>query len=255
MRNIRLLIQYDGTAYSGWQIQTASVTIQGLIEKLLGQITSAEPHVIAAGRTDAGVHAVGQVACFRTSSKLSTAILQNALNALLPYDIRILETEEVDESFHARFSAKRKSYFYLVSTDKIVSPFVNKYVWRLPYRLDLAAMRETLSYLVGTHDFSSFRGSGCGAKTTERTIFNASVLELNAAAFMTLHLSGKFIKLQFEGDAFLRHMVRNMVGTVMEVGKGKMRPEDITQIIASKDRRCAGPTAPAHALFLESISY
>lgn len=255
MRNIRLLIQYDGTGYSGWQIQPASVTIQGLIETFLGQITSQATDVVAAGRTDAGVHAVGQTACFKTSSKLSTAILQSALNALLPSDIRIMEVDEVDESFHARFSAKSKSYFYLVSTGKIVSPFVHRYVWRLPYRLDLKAMVQTLPFLSGTHDFSAFRGSGCGAKTTERTIYNASITELNAAEFMNLRLKGEFIMFRFEGDAFLRHMVRNLVGTVVEVGRGRILPEYVAKIIAGKDRRCAGPTAPARGLFLDSILY
>lgn len=255
MRNIRLLIQYDGTAYSGWQVQPADVTIQGLIGKFLGQITSENTNVIAAGRTDAGVHAIGQVACFRTSSKLPSSVLRKALNALLPCDIRILEVDDVDESFHARFSAKKKSYVYLLSTDRIVSPFIHRYVWRLPYSLDMAAMREALSYLGGNHDFSAFRGSGCGARTTVRTIYEASILELNTVELMTLALKGEFIKFRFEGDAFLRHMVRNMVGTVVEVGKGKMRPGDVTRIIESRDRRCAGPTAPAQGLFLEQIFY
>jgi tRNA pseudouridine38-40 synthase len=255
MRNIRLLIQYDGTAYSGWQVQTLDVTIQGLIEGCLKKITGAAANVIAAGRTDAGVHAAGQVACFRTSSELSPAILQNALNALLPCDIRIMEVEEADKSFHARFSAERKSYVYLVSTGKIVSPFINRYVWRLPCRLDLAAMKEALSYLGGTHDFSSFRGSGCGAKTTVRTIYEASILKLSAVELVTLRLEGEFIKFRFEGDAFLRHMVRNMVGTVVEVGKGKIHPEEIIAIIESNDRKCAGPTAPAQGLFLECVAY
>ena len=255
MRNIRLLIQYDGTAYSGWQIQPADVTIQGLIEGCLKKITGDDNNVIAAGRTDAGVHALGQVACFKTSSKLPPAILKNALNALLPCDIRITETEEVCDSFHARFSAKRKSYIYIVSNERIVSPFLHRYVWRLPYGLDFTAMRESLTYLAGTHDFSAFRGSGCGAKTTVRTIIEATLQRFDSLEFMTLRMEGDFIKFRFEGDAFLRHMVRNMVGTIVEAGKSKIKPADIGRIIEGKDRRCAGPTAPAQGLFLERIIY
>jgi len=135
MRNIRLLIQYDGTAYSGWQVQRDAVTIQGLIEQYLKKITGEKTRVLGAGRTDAGVHALGLVACFRTPSHLAPQILQNALNAYLPCDIRIMQADETDESFHARFSAKRKSYFYLISTDRIVTPFLHRYVWRLPLLL------------------------------------------------------------------------------------------------------------------------
>ena len=255
MRNIRLLIQYDGAAYSGWQVQPTDVTIQGLIEGCLKKITGYHNNVIAAGRTDAGVHALGQVACFKTSSKLPPAVLQNALNALLPCDIRIIEIEDVNESFHARFSAKRKSYVYIVSNERIVSPFLHRYVWKLPYELDLTAMRESLSYLTGTRDFSAFRGSGCGAKTTVRTIIEATLQRFDFLEFMTLRIGGDFIKFRFEGDAFLRHMVRNMVGTIVEAGKGKIKPADIGRIIESRDRRCAGPTAPAQGLFLESIIY
>ncbi len=255
MRNVRLLIQYDGTTYSGWQVQPGAVTIQGLVETSLKKITGEDSNVIAAGRTDAGVHALGQVACFKTSSRLALDILQNALNAHLPQDIRIMGADEAQESFHARFSACRKSYVYLVSTDRIISPFLHRYVWRLPYSLDLDAMSKSISCLIGTHDFSAFRGSGCAAKTTVRTIFESSIETHESLDFMTLRLSGHIVRFRFEGDAFLRHMVRNMVGTVIESGKGRMKPEDIVMIMEGRDRRCAGPTAPAQGLFLEKISY
>jgi len=255
MRNIRLLIQFDGTAYSGWQIQPGAVTIQGLIEQYLKKITGEKTHVLGAGRTDAGVHALGLVASFRTPSRLAPQIFQNALNAHLPCDIRITQADETDESFHARFSAKRKSYFYLISTDRIVSPFLHRYVWRLPFDLNLAAMKQSIASFAGTHDFSAFRGSGCGAKTVVRTIVEASVCELDMLEFMTVCLEGKFIKFRFEGDAFLRHMVRNMVGTLVEVGKGRMMPGDVGSVMKGADRRCAGPTAPASGLFLERVIY
>jgi tRNA pseudouridine38-40 synthase len=255
MRNIRILFQYDGTGYNGWQVQPAGTTIQGLIEKYLGQITSANIDVIAAGRTDAGVHAIGQVACFKTASTLPAEVLLNALNALLPPDIRILEAEDTDDTFHARFSARKKSYIYIVSTERITSPFIYRFAWRSTAKLDEWAMNEALLHLCGTHDFSAFRGSGCGARTTERTIYEASMVDINSPEFMSLRLQGRFIKFRFEGDAFLRHMVRNMVGTVMEIGRGRMRPEDMRTILDSRDRRCAGPTAPARGLFLERIEY
>jgi tRNA pseudouridine38-40 synthase len=255
MRHIRLLIQYDGTAYGGWQVQPNAATIQGLIEQSLKKITGEEINVIAAGRTDAGVHALAQVACFRTSSRLAPDIFQKALNALLPCDIRITETAESDDTFHARFSARGKSYFYLISTDRIVSPFLHRYVWRLPYELDFNAMKEAMFYFRGTHDFSAFRGSGCSAKTTVRTIAEATAQNLAALEFITASIEGNFIKFRFEGNAFLRHMVRNMVGTIVEAGKGKIKPEDIERIMNSCDRRCAGPTAPAQGLFLERIEY
>lgn len=255
MRNIRLLIQYDGTAYSGWQIQREAVTIQGLIEQCLKKITGEETHILGAGRTDAGVHALGMVACFRTCSRLAPQIFQNALNAHLPYDIRIMQTDEIDESFHARFSAKRKSYCYLISTDRIVTPFLHRYVWRLSFDLDLAAMEESILYLIGTHDFSAFRGSGCGAKTTVRTIHEATIQKLQMIECMTFHCEGNYVKFRFEGDAFLRHMVRNMVGTIVESGKGKINPVDICRIMSDGKRDCAGPTAPAQGLYLERIIY
>jgi len=255
MRNIRILIQYDGTAYSGWQVQPNAVTIQGLIEQSLRKITGEETRVLGAGRTDAGVHALGQVACLRTTSALAPQIIQNALNAQLPSDIRIMQADETDESFHARFSAKSKSYFYLISTDRIVTPFLHRYVWRLPFDLDLAAMKESISYVTGTHDFSAFRGSGCGAKTAIRTILEATVQKLQMLECMTFRCTGNYIKFRFEGDAFLRHMVRNMVGTIVEAGKGNIKPEDTGLIMRDGNRNCAGPTAPAQGLYLEKIIY
>ncbi|HMK61062.1 MAG TPA: tRNA pseudouridine(38-40) synthase TruA [Dissulfurispiraceae bacterium] len=255
MRNIKILLQYDGTNYLGWQIQPSGRTIQSCIQNCLLRITGENINVIAAGRTDAGVHAIGQTACFMTCSQLSTSVLQNALNSLLPSDVRITEISEVDSSFHARYSARKKSYVYLLTMDRNVSPFIYRYVWRIPYNLDAPAMRSALSYITGTHDFSAFRGSGCGARTTVRTLHTASLVEMNAIEVTTIQHSGSFMKFRFEGDAFLRHMVRNLVGTIVEVGRGKLKAEDMTRILESKDRKCAGMTAPANGLFLENITY
>jgi|WetSurMetagenome_2_1015567.scaffolds.fasta_scaffold00176_17 tRNA pseudouridine38-40 synthase len=255
MRNIRLLIQYDGTAYHGWQTQPNGVTIQGQLEGRLENILGEKTPVTGAGRTDAGVHALAQCACFNTNSRLSTDTLREALNAGLPADIRILTADEADESFHARFSATGKTYIYIISTSRITSPFLLRYVWRLPYRLDIEAMRNAAASLLGHHDFSAFRGSGCGAKTTLRTLRTASVDRKDDMEFMAFRIEGDFIVLRFEGDAFLRHMVRNMVGSLVEVGRGKMKPADIADILAKGDRNLAGPTAPAQGLFLEQINY
>ncbi len=250
-----MLIQYDGTDYSGWQVQPIGVTIQGLLEESLAVITGERVEVIAAGRTDAGVHALGQCANFKTASLLAPGVLRDALNAHLPPDIRIMRAEEADESFNARFSATGKSYVYIISTGRIISPFLNRYLWRLPYSLNLDAMRAAAVHLTGTHDFSAFRGSGCGAKTSVRTISSASIDAKTAIEFMTLKMEGDFIIFRFEGDAFLRHMVRNMVGTLVDVGRGKIEPADIARILDTCDRKCAGPTAPAQGLFLERINY
>jgi tRNA pseudouridine38-40 synthase len=250
-----MLIQYDGTDYSGWQVQPKGVTIQGLLEEYLNKITGEEVTVIAAGRTDAGVHALGQCACFKTTSLLTPEGLRDALNAHLPPDIRITLAEEADDSFNARFSATGKSYVYIISTSRIISPFLRRYLWRLPYSLNLDAMRYAAMQLTGTHDFSAFRGSGCGAKTAVRTISSASLEKKEAIEFMTLRMEGDFIIFRFEGDAFLRHMVRNMVGTLVDVGREKIEPADIVRILEAGDRKCAGPTAPPQGLFLERINY
>ena len=255
MRNIRMLIQYDGTDYSGWQMQPIGVTIQGLIEEYLALITGERAQLTAAGRTDAGVHALAQCASFKTSSALAPQVLRDALNAHLPPDIRIMQAEEADEPFNARFSAISKSYVYIISTSRIISPFLQRYIWRLPYGLNMNAMREAALHLAGTHDFSAFRGSGCGAKTAVRTINSVSLEARTEIEFMTLSMAGDFIIFRFEGDAFLRHMVRNIVGTLVDVGRGKIGPEDIARILDTCDRKCAGPTAPAQGLFLERIDY
>jgi tRNA pseudouridine38-40 synthase len=255
MRNIRLLIQYDGSEYHGWQSQPNGVTIQEQLEESLEKITGARVNVIGAGRTDAGVHALGQCACFATASQLATDTLRDALNANLPADIRILTVYEAGESFHARFSAIGKTYVYIICTGRIASPFLQRYVWRLPYNLDIAAMRGAANLLLGRHDFSAFRGSGCSAKTTLRTLRLAAIEQRAGLEFMSMRIDGDFVVFRFEGDAFLRHMVRNMVGSLVEVGRGKMTPGDIAEILAKGDRTCAGPTAPAQGLFLERIGY
>ncbi|MCL4457459.1 MAG: tRNA pseudouridine(38-40) synthase TruA [Nitrospirae bacterium] len=277
MRNIKLTLQYDGTDYNGWQIQRELrvksqelringqgtrvkgrnnvITIQGVIQEAIKKITGEDVKLIGAGRTDAGVHALAQVASFKTSSMLSPEVLTRALNANLPDEIRVIKASDEPPDFHPRYGAKSKIYFYLISNSHIVSPFLYRYAWKIPHKLDFDAMAGALKFLKGRHDFSSFRGSGCGAKNTVRTVMDASIEHLNAIDFMTARLEGDFIKMRIEADAFLRHMVRNIAGTVIEAGRGKIDPANIEKIITSKDRKNAGPTAPARGLFLEKVIY
>lgn len=277
MKNIKLLIEYDGTNYHGWQEQNSAlsplssasrqwrqpsavsqkkiITIQGMLQEKLKTITGADVKVIGSSRTDAGVHAFGQVASFLTDSYLEPGVLQRALNSLLPEDIRILNAEEVNEAFHPRYDAVSKSYFYLISNMGISSAFLYRYAWRVPHRLDLDSMKEAGSLLHGRHDFSAFRGAGCGAKTTGRDILSFNIERLERIDFMTAGLSGDFIKIRIEANAFLRYMVRNIVGTLVDIGRGKMAAHAISDAFELKDRRKTGPTAPATGLFLEAIRY
>ncbi len=255
MRNIKLVIQYDGTRYRGWQIQREGPTVQGMLQERIAKITGEQVPVIAAGRTDAGVHALAQTASFKTDSALPSGTIMAALNALLPEDIRIMETCDMDAAFHPRYDARGKVYFYVIANMPVVSPFLCNYAWKIPQNLDFDGMCAAVSLLHGTHDFTSFRASGCGSKSPTRTIKCCSVERIDVIDFMTAGLRGNFLKLRIEGDAFLRHMVRNIAGTIVEVGKGRMGPGAPGKILEARDRRLAGPTAPAKGLFLEKINY
>lgn len=260
MRNIKLILQYDGTNYNGWQIQKTEarkniITIQEVIQEAIKKITGEDAKLIGAGRTDAGVHAMEQAASFKTLSRLRADIIQRALNANLPDDIRILDAKDVEIDFHPRYDAKSKIYFYIISNSYIISPFLYRYAWKINHKLDLDAMRCAAYLLKGRHDFSAFRASGCGAKNSVRTIFDISVEKNEHLDFMSARLSGYFFKIRIEADAFLRHMVRNIAGTIVEVGKEKIKPEDIEVIMFSKDRKNAGAAAPAKGLFLEKVNY
>jgi tRNA pseudouridine38-40 synthase len=275
MRNIKLTLQYDGTNYNGWQVQKTEdrgqksedrsqnaearkqkiITIQGILQEAIKKITGEDAKVIGAGRTDAGVHAIEQVASFKTSSGLSADVIKRALNANLPDDIRIVDACDAGCSFHPRYDAKSKTYIYVVSNSHIISPFLYRYAWKIPHKLNFEEMKHASEFLKGRHDFTVFRASGCSAKNPVRTVFNISMERFDAIHFMDILLPGNFLKVSIEADAFLRHMVRNIVGTIIEIGKGKMESEEIREIINSKDRRIAGPTAPASGLFLERIKY
>jgi tRNA pseudouridine38-40 synthase len=257
MRHIRLLLQYDGTNYSGWQVQIDKRTVQSLVEKAVYTVTGEHPRVTGASRTDAGVHALEQAASFITGSSLEADVIRRALNANLPEDIRIIEASECPDDFHPRYSAVNKSYVYLITHSRSSSVFLKRYSWDLPYDLSgtLEKMREASGYLEGEHDFSSFRASGCGSKTAVRKILDIEVSESASIDFMTFSINAPVIKISIKGNAFLRYMVRNIVGTLVDVGRGRTTPSGIKNILESKDRGCAGITAPAHGLFLEKINY
>lgn len=254
-RYIKLQLEYDGTCYEGWQSQKSGNTIQDIIVKAIRSITPEELRLTGASRTDAGVHALGQVAVFGTISTLPANVFKRALNAILPADIRVLSAEETNEEFHPRFHAEKKRYFYLISLNRDESAFFQRYVCHVRAELDSDSMRQAASELLGRHDFTSFRASGCSAKTTIRTVNAIDVARLEEIEFMTVPFRGDFIKISIEADAFLRHMVRNIAGTLIEIGRGKMDAGSIKDLIAACDRTKAGPTAPAQGLFLEKVYY
>jgi len=255
MRYIKLLIEYDGTQYHGWQSQKSGGTIQDIIRGKIFAIIGEKVGLTGASRTDAGVHALGQVAVFGTHSRLSPDVIMRALNAKLPADIRILYSEETNGDFHPRYAADRKSYFYILSTSESQTAFLYKYMWDVKTGLNIVAMRQAAQAILGEHDFSSFRGSGCGSKTQVRTVHSLDISRHRTISFMTAHVRGDFIKIRIEANAFLRYMARNIVGTLVEVGRGNLSPEMLSRIIKCRDRTVAGPTAPAQGLFLEKITY
>jgi tRNA pseudouridine38-40 synthase len=244
MPTLKLTLQYDGTNYVGWQRQPNGTSIQELIERALEPIEGKPVTIIGAGRTDAGVHAMGQVASVRLASTLDPATLGRALNAALPEDIRVVQVERVSPDFNARFSATGKVYEYRVYAGAFVPPFERRYAWHVPQPLDVARMRSAASALVGTHDFSAFRAAGSDAATSERTLHR---LDLSADLPRLMLVAA--------GDGFLRHMVRTIVGTLVEVGLGRRSVESVAAALASRDRAQAGPTAPAHGLFLVKVEY
>jgi tRNA pseudouridine38-40 synthase len=245
MRNIKLTIEYDGTAYHGWQIQPELKTIQGVIQEQIAQITQGEVTLIGAGRTDAGVHALGQVANFQTESAIDLTALQRGLNSLLPPDIVIETAEEVDEGFHARFSARSKIYEYHILNQPYPSAIRRTYAWFIPHELNLPAMKKCGKLLIGSHDFTSFRASGDESRHSIREVIG---LELEER-------TNNLIVIMIEANAFLREMVRSIVGTLVDVGREKTSFEEFKEIFEAQDRRQAGMTAPAHGLFLVEVKY
>jgi tRNA pseudouridine38-40 synthase len=244
-KNIRMVLQYDGTCYQGWQRQKEAPTIQGILEDRLHSMTGERIRVIGSGRTDAGVHALHQVCHFVTHTRLDSWTIRKGLNALVPSDIRITAAEEVPLDFHARYSATSKVYEYRILNREEPDLFLRSFSWHLPVELDKEQMGRCLSALSGRHDFSSFRSSGSGNMNPVRNMTKAKILAEKDG----------LVRFLFEADGFLRHMVRNIVGTVVDVGRKKIGFNEFMTIFRAGDRRLAGLKAPPHGLFLVMVRY
>ncbi len=262
VRHIRLVVEYDGTALCGWQRQANGPTVQGHLEAALGKLLAHEVAVVGASRTDAGVHARGQVASFRTERPIPLHGIRRGLNSLLPAAIAIADAAEVPDDFHPRFSATGKHYRYLVFTRSERSPRWRDRAWHHPGALDLAAMRQAASALIGEHDFAAFRAAGCTAKRTVRRIDEISISGGEAEDPRDATRGGVngpalpwLVAFDVRGNAFLRNMVRIVVGTLVEVGEGRRPVEQVAEILASRDRTRAGITAPPQGLELVSVRY
>ncbi|PNT91234.1 tRNA pseudouridine(38-40) synthase TruA [Clostridium thermosuccinogenes] len=255
MRNIKLTIEYDGTNYHGWQSQTNAVTVQDVVKRAIESLTGEDCDLVGSSRTDVGVHALGQVANFHTNSGIPGEKFAYALNNLLPEDIVIRESEDVSPDFHARFSSKGKKYRYLIYNSRKPSALLRNRAALVHLPLDIEAMQKALPYFLGRHDFSAFRASGSDTKTSERTITGISISENSNALPGPCSKESKLIELEVSGDGFLYNMVRIIAGTLIYVGNGKIKYDDIPAIIESRDRRRAGQTAPAHGLYLVEVYF
>lgn len=295
MRNIKLTIEYDGTGYHGWQSQINAAAVQDVLEAAVRKLTGEENGLTGSSRTDTGVHALGFVANFHTASQIPADKFAFALNSMLPADIVIRSSEEADADFHSRFSAKGKRYRYLVHNSMFPSALLRHRAWHVFYQLDIAAMQEGAKYILGTHDFKAFMAAGSDVKSTIRTIgsilVNYTDLGADTGAGIALYntkedctqeyhnepkqdspqiaqptpldlqkncqpsASEKLISLDISGNGFLYNMVRIIAGTLVQVGYGKLRPEEVPKIIEDGDRKKAGKTAPAHGLYLVEVFY
>ncbi len=244
MRNIKLLIEYDGTNYSGWQIQPNGLAIQQVLEEALAKLLGGPVRLHSSGRTDAGVHAKAMVACFRTDKQIPLTAFSDGLNALIPPDIAINDAVEVPLEFHPRFDAIGKHYRYTIYKAQRRSPLARLQAWHLRGNINLLLMRQAAAHFVGEHDFAAFRSSGCASATTVRRIDAVEIVG-----------DGDFITIDVHGSGFLRNMVRVMVGTLVAVGEGKLAPGMVQQLFTVPDRNGAGITAPAHGLCLMEVFY
>ena len=245
MRNIKLTIEYDGKEFNGWQKQPSKLNIQGTIEQAIKTITGEDVDLQASGRTDAGVHALGQVANFKTNSNIPIEKMSIAINCNLKKSIRIVKAEEVEERFHSRLSCKRKTYRYIINNSEIPSAIYRNLETHIPYKLDIEKMKQAVKYFEGEHDFKAYKASGTSSKSSIRTIYKAEVLKM----------PNNRIYIELTGNGFLYNMVRIIAGTLVDVGTGKIKPEDIEKIIESKDRTNAGKTLPPQGLYLVCVNY
>ena len=250
VRNLKVILSYDGSEFSGWQIQPEAATVQGTLASAIRRITGEKVLPQGSGRTDAGVHALAQVASFRLASPIPAGNIVIALNDVLPPSIRVLEVSESPFEFHARTSAVAKTYLYRMHRDAICPPFLARYVWHYPYPLDEEAMQRSTTWVVGEHDFTSFaavdpeRFDGGKAPSHVRTVFSCQWERRPLELVFTIR-----------GSGFLHHMVRNLVGTFLGIGRGTLRSEDMERILSARRRSLAGSTAPARGLYLASVEY
>lgn len=251
-RNILLTIEYDGTNYHGWQIQPNALTIQEILEKALHKLTNENIKLIGASRTDKGVHALDQRANFITTVPHPLKAFHQGLNSLIPEDIRIKNAEEVDITFDSRKNAKSKIYSYYIYQEKTNAAIFKNYMWHIEHSLDIEKMQEALNILIGKHDFSSFRAADCDSKNSIRQIYSTEIKIINN---LFLRQDESALRIKIEGSSFLKFMVRNITGTIVNVGTGKTTISQFKEIFCGKDRTKAGATAPASGLVLERIKY
>ena len=247
MRTLKLTLAYDGTDYVGWQRQTNGLSVQQVLEEAFAPLLEPGmpmPAIASAGRTDAGVHALGQVASLRADLDLAVDAIWRALNVRLPTNIRVLDVAEMPPGFHARFDARGKAYRYRIATGPLVSPFDRWFVWHVPQRCDIEAMRQAAAVLLGRHDFASFQARGAATIDTIRTIRQLTIERAEGSLFVDV-----------EGDGFLRHMVRTIVGSLVDVGSGTHAPGWMGDVLRARNRQAAGQTAPAAGLTLVSVRY
>jgi tRNA pseudouridine38-40 synthase len=272
MRNLKLTLAYDGTRYAGWQIQPNGLSIQEVLQQAIRAVTGEEPKLLVAGRTDAGVHALGQVCNFQTKSSIPCSGLQAALQAQLPPDIAVREVQDVPLDFHATYSAKRKHYCYVVHNSRWPNPFTRHYAYQYHIPLDVKVMRAAAQHLLGTHDFRCFETQWPNKATSIRTIFHADVSRHSGCPVHALRkheplltpaesesveasLDGDYLWFDLVADGFLYNMVRAIVGTLIRIGRGYWQPDDMRRIIQQQDRSLAGETAPPQGLYLVSVEY
>lgn len=244
MRNIKLILEYDGTNYFGWQKQPKGITVQGVVEKAISNLTKEEASITGCSRTDSKVHAKGYVCNFKTNSTIPGVRFREALNFYLPDDIAVIESVEVEEAFHARYNSVGKMYSYTIINSNSRMPICRNFAYHVKSELNIDRMKEAVKFFIGTHDFEAFRNLGSSVKTTVRTITKLDIVKEN-----------EFIKIYIAADGFLYNMVRIIVGTLIEVGMGKKEPEDIKKILDSSNRKNAGKTCPPQGLCLVEVYY
>jgi len=244
MKNIKLTIEYNGKDFNGWQKQPNKLNIQGEIERAIKEITGEEVDLIASGRTDAGVHALNQVANFKTNSQFDVKKYPIALNSKLKKSIRIKDAEEVEERFHSRYNCKQKTYRYIINNSEYGTAIYRNFEYHIPNELDFEEMKKAIQYFEGEHDFKGFKASGTSSKSSVRTIYKTDIKK-----------EGERIVIELTGNGFLYNMVRIISGTLVDVGLGKIKAKDISDIIKSKERTRAGKTLPPYALYLVEVEY